>query len=821
MVRVSPPQHGFSSGEISPQLWGRPDFPRYANGLEQARGFVVIAEGSALRLPGTRHVGRVKNDAPARLVPAVLFDRDSYMLEWTDRTLRIWRDGVLVESGGTPYELAVPYEEGDLPNLQWVPSGDRLRLVDGRLHPQQLTRRAHDDWSIRNTPFELGPFLAQNLDKSRTLRASATQGVVTLTANFDIFEPDHVGAFFRLDEVDRDDVPEWLGGGDLNISVGQRRRVGEIVYQVVAFGSGVSFDTGTAAPSHMDGTIKPAYSGGPQWADLGSGNLNDAPQWEPALPASVGDRYYVEAVDHTYELASYGHHGSGRVGSNAPTHREGRWLSQVNGPVWEVIHDGGGVVRVTSVTDARHATATVVSRLPDNVVEKSTYRWREGAWSESQGYPRAIIELDQRVIYGGVHSAPLTVYFSEIGRFDSFKVSTEADGAFFYQAPTPRRRQSRILWIEASGSYIFIGTAAGVIVGRASDDSQGFTIETTRFYPGPTGGVAEVQAEMIDGRPVYLSTDAKRLYALIYDLETDRNVADPQTLAARHVLSPGVAWMAWQELPWRVLWLGLTNGELVSLSVEPDPKQQVVGFARHSLGGIVESGAVKPTADMGSEELWLVVRRSIGGVEQRHVEVMADPFGLDNGPDDPPDLKDAWHLMSAIRWQGEPAATISGLDHLEGEIVWAWTDLGALGPFTVAGGEITLPEPVTSAIVGIDVADQQRLRTLDIQAGAADGGAEGRLKAMRGVGARLLHSAGGAVRTIQQDPDGTERASRDWPLLDPQDRRLLPLTLFSGPVDVDPKFGWSHGLKLEFSPGKGGAPLTIQAVTPTIMTTDG
>lgn len=755
MVRVSPAQVSTASAEISPQLWGRPDFVRYQNGVELQRGFVSTPEGTAVRLPGTRYVGRTKADAEARIMPFIFNEDDTLILEWTNLLLRFWRAEALVQaSGGGDFELATPYPLADVTKLQFVPSADRVYLVDGVRQPQRLNRFALDNWTIEDTPFEKGPFKAQNTDESLHIKASGVTGTVTLTADFDIFQAGHVGAFFHLTEADQDDVPYWAAqaGG----SVGQRYRNDGKVYEIVVAG------------------------------------------------------------------------GDGFAGVNPPFHERGKWKSGFNDAVYLFIHDGAGIVQITAVTDPRTATATVVSdagglELPATVTQGSgTYRWRAPLWSGVDGWPAAIAGYQARHWYGGAPASPRTLVASATGAIRQFKPSTLADGSFNFDLPSGLRRLSRIKWIEPGGRLIYAGTGSEEIAARSTGEGQGLTIESTRFDPDSARGSSGVHPVNIDGRPVFVGPDGRQLYGLRYVFEDDRNVADPLTIAARHILAPGVKWMAWQSTPWRILWLGLTDGSLVSFTYYPD--EQVFGFGKHALGGdgAAEWGAVKPKDDGTEEELWLVVRRTIGGQTVRHLEIMERPFGIDSGADDPPALEDAWHLMAAVRYQGAATGTITGLDHVEGETVSAWTELGGFTGLVVTGGAVTLPngKEVTSAIVGLDPSGSQKLRYLDLQAGAQDGGSGGRLKVMRGVGARLLWTAGGDARTIQPDERGVERESPPVRLT-PRPRLPVeePPILFSGVADIDPKYGWSHTLKVELTP-EGGAPMTVQGLTPTFQATD-
>jgi hypothetical protein len=54
-----------------------------------------------------------------------------------------------------------------------------------------------------------------------------------------------------------------------------------------------------------------------------------------------------------------------------------------------------------------------------------------------------------------------------------------------------------------------------------------------------------------------------------------------------------------------------------------------------------------------------------------------------------------------VIYQGPATATIAGLGHLNGQTVTVWGDGKEVGAYPVAGGQITLPAPVSAACVGL------------------------------------------------------------------------------------------------------------------------
>jgi hypothetical protein len=587
------------------------------------------------------------------------------------------------------------------------------------------------------------------------------------------------------------------------------------------------FRNGPFAPENLDeartvsasaavGAVTLTGVGGP-FAGLSSGGFLrlDAvdraavPTWTGNQPAAIGNRMAYDG--RVYEIVAFDAGGT-TTGVNPPTHAEGDWLASKGGPVWRMLHAGWGVVRLDAVATPDSASATVIRRLPDDVVGRATRRWSPPAWGATLGWPRAIAESDQRLIYGGTAAYPRGIWASRIGDPIDFERGIEADDAFAFNIAAARKRLNAILWIEEGASGLHIGTSGGTTTARPTDTGLSLGPTTTTFLRGERKTAAPILPEVVDGEPVFVSASRRKLHGLQYRLDDDRVRADEISQNARHILSPGVAAMAWQEEPWRVLWFALADGELAGLTLYAE--QQVFAFHRHALcGGKVRSLAVKPTADGAGEELWLAVERQVEGQTRVFVERMAAVHF--EAELDAPDPLDAWHQCAAIRWSGAASATIPGLGHLVGQTVTAWTDQGAQTAVVAAGGVATLAKPATRAIVGLCPCVEQRLRTLPLAPQGPEGGQDGKTRRIAAVGARLLHTVGGRMRVLGVAAGGRESVDDEVQLARAGADPFAAVRQWSGVADYRPGSGWSDDVELEFLPAPG-APLTVAALTPAL-----
>ena len=63
MPKVSKAFSTFTTGEMSPKLFGRTDISKYDNGAALVENFLVQSHGGVTRRPGTRFISEVKNSA--------------------------------------------------------------------------------------------------------------------------------------------------------------------------------------------------------------------------------------------------------------------------------------------------------------------------------------------------------------------------------------------------------------------------------------------------------------------------------------------------------------------------------------------------------------------------------------------------------------------------------------------------------------------------------------------------------------------------------------------------------------------------------------
>ena len=147
----------------------------------------------------------------------------------------------------------------------------------------------------------------------------------------------------------------------------------------------------------------------------------------------------------------------------------------------------------------------------------------------------------------------------------------------------------------------------------------------------------------------------------------------------------------------------------------------------------IESAAVIPTDDT-EYQVWVIVKRTVNGITRRYVEYL-NVFDFDKN-----DKTTFNFLDSALSYSGAAVTTLSGLDHLEGQVVGVLTD-GATHPNrTVTSGAISLDRSATSVKVGLNYTSL--LQTMRLNAGSQDGTSQGKTKRIYDITVRMFETIG-------------------------------------------------------------------------------
>jgi len=342
----------------------------------------------------------------------------------------------------------------------------------------------------------------------------------------------------------------------------------------------------------------------------------------------------------------------------------------------------GGLCKITVYTSATVVSATIVQALTSTTAaEADAWTLEKSMWGGSNGYPRAVALYEQRLLLAGSPGFPQDIWGSRAaGEYFDFTLGANDDDAFDFQIASEELNHIQHLTsirklhpLTVGGEFSMSSTLDKPLT------ATNVQIRNQSFY-----GASPVRPVRAGNELLFVQRGGRKLRGMASTASEQAEAfgASDLSVLAEHITEGGIVSMCFQKEPDPFIWAVRADGVL--LSVTFDREQEVIGWARHVTDGAFEWVACIPTAT--GEEVYAVVRRTIGGSTVRYIERLSDTVRCD----------------AAITGTSVPgAATWSGLFHLEGKEVVAVADGAYMGRFTVSGGQITLPRAAHDVTIGL------------------------------------------------------------------------------------------------------------------------
>lgn len=304
----------------------------------------------------------------------------------------------------------------------------------------------------------------------------------------------------------------------------------------------------------------------------------------------------------------------------------------------------------------------------------------EDLMSDLRGWPAVGRYAQQRLIMGGLKSRPNDFLASVTGA--PFDLNTEIDvatRAFSYEVDFSENNAIRD--IVVGKTLMFFGDqqlaflknnvlSADEVPQFGVSDAPGIKTETTpvssdnALFFIQEGGTTLRMTSYTELEQNFIAENASVLSAHLI-----RNPTDMYRRRARGAVDSDLMLM--------------TNGDGTMTALTLMRTQEVSGFAPWTTDGKYQSGCTDH-----ENKVWTLVERVINGAFETRLEEM-EPDKL---------LDEAIELVQAS------STTITGLSRYNGRIVYAVANDSVYGPHLVAGGAITVNEPVTAVRVGTWIA---------------------------------------------------------------------------------------------------------------------
>lgn len=494
----------FTAGEFSPRLRGRSDIEKFNASAELLRNVVILKQGGATIRPPLEYTGEVKVSSQTARVIAFVFSRvDAYLLEFGNLYMRVWRDGVY-----TGYEIATPYTDAQLADLDFSQGADTMIVTHDTVYPQRIRRFADTRWTIDNVPFKpaaLGEVGHRSSTVNMTISATAVGAARTLTAS---------AAFFLAGDIGR--VMTWDGGEAL----------------ITAVASSVS------ATATVTTAFGAATSTGPAWVLMGT------PQTQ--ITASAKDP--VGAV----------------ITLTAPAAAD-TWRAADVGAYVEI---NGGLVRIDSITSVLIASGTIMRELLSTTATPSgAWVLKSSLWNATDGYPQTCTFYEQRLWFGNSRKYPQSKWGSRSGLYFDFTPGTADDSAVYKTVASDQ--VNPIQYLLSATSLITLGYG-GEFESRGGVEKP-ITQLNMQIKSQSEWGADRVRPETVGKEILFVERGGKALRSL-FPIQVEGFDSNDVSVYSEHLLADGVKCMSFERRPESVLWVATKTGALLAFTFNTEQK---------------------------------------------------------------------------------------------------------------------------------------------------------------------------------------------------------------------------------------------------------
>ena len=487
------------------------------------------------------------------------------------------------------YEIPNPYAEADLFDIHYVQSADVLTLVHPGYAPRELRRLGATTWTLTTISF------ASTVTSPTGVSVTANRGEALDLIGFTTANPGvaHAVAPHGLAVGD----PVYLDGGPWTnpfpddyyivsgISAGDK-------FRVRSYSSGIELDT----------TSYGTWSSG-GYVQFGDKSLDFTSYYvvTTIAPNGIDESEPSSAASANNNLNAAG-------SSNTIT-----WSSVTGAARYNIYKRQNGLYGLIGQTDLTTFTDNNIG--PDMGITPPII---DTVFASAGNYPGAVSYFEQRRVFAGTTNAPQTMWMTRTG--------TESDISYHIPIQDTDRIAFRVAAREANTIRHIVPLTQLLALTSAAEwrispvNSDTITPTTISVRPQSYVGANNVQPSIVNNTVVYCSARDGHVRELGYSWQASGFVTGDLSLRSTHLFDNyDIIDMCYSKAPQPLLWFISSTGSMLGLTYIPE--QQVGAWHQHVTDGSYESCAA--VAEGAEDRLYVVVKRTIGGVTKRYVERFA------------------------------------------------------------------------------------------------------------------------------------------------------------------------------------------------------
>lgn len=644
----------FIAGEISPTLFGRTDLTKFDLGMAEAKNFFVDYRGGLSTRPGTQFLEFVKEDErETRYFPFTfsIEEEDTHLIIFGHNYIRFTQQGNYIlepavactTAGGTVtaaahgltagrwikaagvsyrvadvttntfniytvpggvlattvsftsfqavYELVSPFADTDLYNLNFDQYRDRVKITGVDFPPYDLIRAGEADWSLSEADisrYAKGPTISGGTSSA----TGTAQVLFAVTKILDDGTESIAGDPFKLSSIVNYTATEgsvsvtWPADADA-VSFNVYRSIVS-TSEVLSFGSELGYVGQTRGTKFTDPNIVPDFGKAPP--------LNRAP-FTPGAITSIrvtgGGTGYTSAP----AVAVTG----GGTGFSARA----------------IINDAGAVINVLIENGGEGYASPTVSFTGgggSGATATATARAIVGT------YPALSAIFQQRQLYAASLEFPITVWGSQIGRFNNFNASEIVLATDAFDFTLDSSGVSPIRHLVSMRGGLLVMTAENVWLLNGGSENRSITATNALAEPQTYTGVSNLRPIRVASSILYTEGKGYAVRELLYNEFARVYSGQDRSILSSHLFGPGRTIKSWgfQESPYKVVWCVMTDGRLLAFTTVAE--EDVFAWTPCETRGRFTDLAV--IREGNEDRVYLMAERYVGGRWTKFIERM-------------------------------------------------------------------------------------------------------------------------------------------------------------------------------------------------------
>ena len=281
----------------------------------------------------------------------------------------------------------------------------------------------------------------------------------------------------------------------------------------------------------------------------------------------------------------------------------------------------GGVLKIISVNSSTDIDCEVVKALNSS---DTTSNWtlEEDTWSSTRGYPRAIGQYEQRLVFGGTSAQPQNLWLSESGIFTGF--GTGPDDEDSIDVILGSNEVNEINWI-ATARDLVIGTSGGELTIN-SGTTSGLTPSSIQQQPRTYYGADLQTPAAVRDEILFIQNSGRKIRTFRYDFNIDGYTGEDLNFLAEHLTEGGLEEVSYAEEPDSVIYAVTTNGDMLAGTY--DRSKRIIAWAKFTTNGNYEN--VETIGKGEEDQVWIVVNRTVNSLTKRYIEKFVPGDGSDD-----------------------------------------------------------------------------------------------------------------------------------------------------------------------------------------------